>query len=138
VGHVIFPEGSAEPFVVQRTNNLSEHLFGRTKQGLRRKVGTKNLTRYIQAMRPEELLVANLNDPRYLEIICGGSLENLAASFAKNWQAGQSIRAKRREKKSHHPIPMSKKSLREEGFLPCLKRAIATAIQQTSPKERAA
>ena len=56
VGHVIPRAGQAEPFVVERTNNISEHRFGTTKQGLRRKVGTKKLVRMIQAMRPEELL----------------------------------------------------------------------------------
>lgn len=123
MGHVIDLKGHAQPFIVQRTNNLSEHRFGRTKQGLRRKLGTKNLARYVQAMRPEEFLVDNLNDPDYLQIICGGSLENLASSFAQSWQAGQAIRSNRRKKTINHPIPLKKKYLREEGFLSKLKKA---------------
>jgi hypothetical protein len=85
-------------------------------------LGTKNLARYIQAMRPEEFLVDNLNDPNYLQIGCGG-LENLASSFARNWQAGEAIRSNRMEKTINHPIPLKKKCLREEGSLAKLKRA---------------
>lgn len=138
VGHVIVLNDRPQPFVVQRTNNLSEHRFGRTKQRLRRKLGTKNLARYVQAMRPEEFLVDNLQDPDYLQIVCGGSLENLASSFAQNWQAGQRIRSLRRAKTSNHPIPVKRKSLREDCFLSKLKRAVAAVIQQITSKRAAA
>ena len=138
VGHVIVLNDRSEPFVVQRTNNLSEHRFGRTKQGLRRKLGTKSLARYVQAMRPEELLVDNLNDPDYLQIVCGGSLENLANEFAQNWQEGQRIRTQRKAKTTNHPIPTRKKCLREEGFLSRLKEAVTFLIQQATNKRAAA
>jgi hypothetical protein len=105
---------------------------------LRRKLGTKNLARYVQAMRPEEFLVDNLRDPDYLQIVCGGSLENLASSFAQNWQAGQRIRSLRRAKTSNHPIPVKRKSLREDCFLSKLKRAVAAVIQQITSKRAAA
>jgi len=138
VGHVIVLNDPANPFVVQRTNNLSEYRFGSAKQGLRRKLGTKNLARYVQAMRPEELLVANLNDPDYLQIVCGGSLENLAISFAENWQAGQKIRIQRKSKVTSHPIPTGKKRLREDGFLSRLKGAVIFLIQQATNQRVAA
>jgi hypothetical protein len=128
VGHVIPRASQAEPFVVERTNNVSEHRFGTTKQGLRRKLGTKKLARLIQAMRPEELLIANLDDPEYLEILCGGNLDNLATLFAQNWKAAQAIRTERRKGTSNHPIPIRKKILRDEGILPRLKRAVDMVI----------
>ena len=129
VGHVIPRPGREEPFVVQRTNNVSEHRFGTTKQGLRRKVGTKKLTRQIQAMRPEELLVANLDDPDYLDILCGGNLENLPAVFAQNWKAAQAIRKERRQKKTNHPLPTRKRTLRASGFLSGLQRTVKALIE---------
>jgi len=138
VGHVIVLPGQAEPFVVERTNNVSERRFGSTKQGLRRKVGTKNLARHVQAMRPEEFLVANLDDPDYVEVVLGGSLEKLPALFANHWEAGKAIRTERRKKKTNHPMPTRKKRLREDGFLPQFKRAVATVIQQIRNKDRAA
>jgi hypothetical protein len=128
VGHVIPRAGRAEPFVVERTNNISEHRFGKAKQGLRRKLGAKKLTRLIQAMRPEELLIANLDDSEYLEILCGGNLENLPALFAQNWKAGQAIRTERRKRTTNHPIPIRKKILRDEGILPRIKKAAEMVI----------
>ena len=129
VGHVIPRAGGEGPFVVERTNNVSEHRFATTKQGLRRKLGTKRLTRFIQAMRPEELLVANLDDATYVEIVCAGYLQNLAALFAQNWQAGQAIRKERRKRATNHPIPTRKKTLRDQGFLPRLKGAVNKLIE---------
>ena len=137
-GHVIALQDRPVPFIVQRTNNLSEHRFGRTKQGLRRKLGTKNLARCVQAMRPEEFLVANLHDPDYLQIVCGGSLENLASSFAQNWQAGQTIRLQRRSSLTNHPIPVRKRILREDGFLPNLQQAVAAVTQNITTRGAAA
>jgi hypothetical protein len=137
-GHVIPRPNRVDPFVVERTNNVSEHRFGTTKQGLRRKVGTKKLTRLIQAMRPEELLIANLEDPEYLEILCGGKLENLPALFAHNWKAGQAIRTDRRKKTSNHPIPIRKKTLRDAATLPHLKQAIEMVIAMTRSSRYAA
>ncbi len=136
IGHVVPRPGRADPFVVERTNNVSERRFGTAKQGLRRKVGTRKLARLIQAMRPEELLVANLDDPHYLEILCAGNLDSLPALFAQNWKAGQAIRAERRKKISNHPIPIRKKILRDGEALPRLKRAVDTVVAVAMPGRR--
>jgi hypothetical protein len=137
-GHVIVLNDRPDPFVVQRTNNISEHHFGRTKQGLRRKLGTKNLARYVQAMRPEEFLVDNLRDPVYLQILCGGTLENLASSFAQNYQEGQMIRSQRKAKTNVYPIPVGRQRFRDPGFLPQLQRAVATAVQNITERRAVA
>ena len=131
VGHVLSQADGTAPLVAARTNNVSEHHFGDTKQGLRRKTGTKKLTRQIQAMRPEELLVANLDDPDYLQIVCGGSLENLPALFAEVSNEAQAIRLERRKKTTNHPIPIRKKVLRGSEILACLKRAVDMVIKMT-------
>lgn len=67
--------------VVERTNNSLEHLFGAEKQGLRRRIGRANLGRDLQQQPAQAMLVRNLRDPRYVQIVCG-SLENLPAAFA--------------------------------------------------------
>jgi hypothetical protein len=136
-GHVILQADRATPFMVARTNNVSEHRFGTTKRGLRRKLGIKKLIRQIQAMRPEELLVANLNDPDYLQILCGGNLENLPALFAENRNEAQAIRKERRKKTTNHPIPIRKKTLRDLGILPCLKRLVDMVIEMTCQRRAA-
>ena len=130
VGHVIELKGRSEPLMVSRTNNLLEHRFGRTKRGMRRKAGTKKLTRAIQAARPEVLLLPNLQDAAYLDIVYGGSLANLASVFAEHWPLAQAIRRKRQGPKTGHPMPTTKKQLRRPCFLEKLKQLLFNAIQQ--------
>jgi len=127
-GHVMALNGGSQPFVVHRTNNLPEHCFGRKKQGLRRRLGTRNLAQYVQAMRPEEFLVDNLRDPDYLQIICGGTVENLASSFAQNWQTGKAIRLSRKEKTTNRPIPVTRRQLRDDSLLVKVRQAIAAVL----------
>ncbi len=67
--------------VVPRTNNPAEHLFGRGKQGLRRRLGRANLGRDLQQQPAQVMLTHNLRDPAYVRVVCG-SLENLPAAFA--------------------------------------------------------
>ena len=116
-GHVIDVEGQQEPLLAMRTNYIPEHRFGNSKQGMRRKLGTKKLIRSVQAMRPEELFVPNLNNQDYLNIISGGQLSNLPACFARNYQAGFAIRRDREKKKSKVPMALSKKKLRNPNLL---------------------
>lgn len=134
-GHLIPLQDRPQPFVVQRTNNLCERRFGVTKQGLRRRVGARKLTRHVHALRPEQFLVANLDHPDYLDIICAGRLENLPAAFAQNWQAARTIRTERRKKTTCRPIPVSKKCLREDGFLSRIQLAVVTLSQPTNAEE---
>jgi hypothetical protein len=67
--------------VVARTNNVLEHLFGRHKQQLRRRLGRAHLARDLQQQPAQAALVANLRHPEYVRLLCG-SLDNLPAAFA--------------------------------------------------------
>jgi len=67
--------------VVERTNNVLEQFFGRTKQRLRRRVGRANLGRDLEQQPPQAMLVANLEHPDYVRVLCG-TLDNLPAAFA--------------------------------------------------------
>lgn len=135
VGHAIELKGHSEPLVVSRTNNVLEHHFGRTKRALRRKVGTKKLTRYIQAMRPEVLLLSNLEDAAYMAIVYGGSPANLASVFAEHWSLAQAIRRERQAPKTGHPMPTTKKQLRRANLLENLRQLVFIVIQQHQTKQ---
>jgi hypothetical protein len=135
VGHIIPLPGRSEPLVVSRTNNVSEHRFGRTKRSLRRKVGTKKLTRYIQAMRAEVLLLPNLEDAAYLAIVYGGSLANMASVFAEHWTQAQAIRRERQQPKTGHPMPTTKQQIRRHTLLQNLKQLVLTAVQPSQTKQ---
>ena len=138
VGHVIELEGDRKPLVVQRTNNPAEHRFGSMKQGVRRKVGVKKLTRQIQAMRPEAFLVWNLSNREYVNLVLDGSLANLPSSIAKHWDLAQAIRKERLQPTTDHPMPTTKQQLRHPQLLGNVKQAIAKIVEMTAKETRAA
>jgi hypothetical protein len=67
--------------VVERTNNVAEHFFGRHKQQLRRRVGRGQLGRDLEKQPAQVALVSNLRDPEYVRLLAG-SLDQLPATFA--------------------------------------------------------
>ena len=137
VGHVIERPGH-EPFIVCRTNNPAEHRFQVTKRGIRRKVGSKKLTRQIQAMRPETLLVWNLTDPQYVQLVLDGNLANLPAAIAAHWQAAQVIRQQRQTPPAEYPIPTTKKQIRDPSLLKTIKTITTTLIASMKKPAHAA
>jgi hypothetical protein len=67
--------------VVQRTNNVAEHFFGKEKQQLRRRVGRGQLGRDLDDQPAQVALVANLRDPDYVHHLVG-SIDKLPEAFA--------------------------------------------------------
>jgi len=138
VGHVIELTGDRGPLVVSRTNNPAEHRFGQTKQGVRRKVGVKKLTRQIQAMRPETLLVWNLTNGEYLDLVLAGSLSNLASAMATHWDTAQAIRRERQQPTTDHPMPTTKKQLRDSNLLNNVKQMMAKIVEMATKETQIA
>ena len=68
--------------VTDRTNVVLEQLFHDLKHGMHRCSGRKNLSQDLEHLPPEALLARNLRRQDYLDVLCGGSLDNLAAAFA--------------------------------------------------------
>lgn len=79
-GHVIELQ-SGELRVVDRTDNRLENLWGSQKGAERRRSGHKNLTYDLETMPADAILTHNLTRPDYLDIVCNGSLDNLAHAF---------------------------------------------------------
>jgi hypothetical protein len=67
--------------IVERTNNVAEHFFGKEKQQLRRRVGRGQLGRDLDDQPAQVALVANLRDPEYVHHLVG-SIEKLPEAFA--------------------------------------------------------
>ena len=103
--------------MLDRTNNIPEHRFSKTKTGWRRKLGTKKLTRHLQAARHEEFLVANLDRQDYVNAVYGGSLDNMAFYFSKYYRDALKIRKLRNTREEKNTMPISKKTLRQPGML---------------------
>jgi hypothetical protein len=80
-GHVLtLSDGNTR--LVARTNVLLEQLFGHSKRRERRRSGRKNLAQDLEHMPAEAFLALNLEKRDYLNIICGGKIENLSTAFA--------------------------------------------------------
>jgi hypothetical protein len=117
VGHLITLPANKQVILLDRTNNLPEHRFGKTKTGWRRKLGTKKLTRHVQAARHEEFLVANLDCQDYINVVYGGSIDNMADYFSKYDDESLQIRTSRNAKEEKNTMPISKKTLRQPDML---------------------
>jgi hypothetical protein len=68
-------------FSLPRTNNLCETKFRDHKRGVRRTTGNKNLSRIMDKAPAEIMLLQNLDDPKYLELVFGG--RPIYEAFAK-------------------------------------------------------
>ena len=66
----------------QRTNNIMERLFRHLKRYLRQKSGNLSLRRSISAMMPGTVLVKNLENNEYIELLLDGS-DDLEQRFAQ-------------------------------------------------------
>lgn len=117
VGHLLTLPEKSQTILLDRTNNISEHSFGNTKKGWRRKLGTKKLIRQLQSARHEEFLVANLENQNYLDAVYGGSIKNMLGNFAKCYKEALKIRKLRLTTEEKHTMPVRKKSLRQDGIL---------------------
>jgi hypothetical protein len=81
-GHPVIRDATGKVlFVVNRTNNIIEHFFGRQNQAMRRRTGRKNLGRDLEDLPAEAALVHNLQQPSYVRVVLG-SLDQLPARFA--------------------------------------------------------
>lgn len=85
-GHPYLVDDGKIIAVVERTNNVAEHLFGSEKQKLRRRLGRANLGRDLEDQPAQAALVSNLKHADYVRIICG-SLDNLPVVFSEIGQA---------------------------------------------------
>ena len=79
---VIDSDGNISMRVADRTNNLCEQSFAKTKNNERRRSGRKNLN-WDLTVRPASIsLVENLKDEEYIRLVCNGSLDELPLLFA--------------------------------------------------------
>jgi len=69
--------------IADRTNNVCEQDFGKVKSDEHRASGRKNLGLNLIERPASASLVQNLSNEQYVEIVCGGSLDNLPRLFAQ-------------------------------------------------------
>lgn len=130
VGHLVTIPGKNKVILLDRTNNLSEQHFSKTKNGWRRKLGVKKMTRHLQAARHEELLLANLDQADYIKIVYDGSLDNMSSLFATYCQEARQVRKLRENRQESRSLPIEKKLLRKSGVLPKAVEALRTVLKK--------
>lgn len=82
-GHPALKDGTGRVrAVADRTNNVIEQWFARSKQRLRRRLGRTRLGRDMEHQPAQVALTANLHHPDYVRIVCG-TLQQLPEAFAK-------------------------------------------------------
>lgn len=107
---------SGEESFPERTTNRLERHWGESKRARRRTHGRRKLTRDFQALPEESMLVPNLDNPRYVELVLG-TPENLADRLAAAGRTAGSYSAwqKRRNQTSLGRLP--KRLLRKDNSL---------------------
>ena len=73
---------SADDPCRERTTNGLESWWGASKRRCRQRHGRKKLTREFRSLPAEYMLLGNLENPEYVELILDGELENLAEKMA--------------------------------------------------------
>jgi len=119
----------------RRTTNDLESDWNVLKRGRRRAHGRGKLTRDFQALPEEYVLIANLENPVYLDLVLDGSLENLSGKFAEASRTAGSFSAWRG---THHARLIGQPPrglLRQDGFIDQL---VAVCYQHCHATYRAA
>jgi len=108
----------------QRTNNTLERFFRDFKRRNRKKSGTVSLTKTLRTILSDTLLVKNLDNEEYLNIILDGC-STLQERFAKIDSTLVVEEFKKAKKKSERLHPELKKMIREPKFLEKLRPLFA-------------
>lgn len=132
VGHLVTIPGKNKVILLDRTNNLSEQHFSKTKKGWRRKLGVKKMTRHLQAARHEELLLANLDQTDYIKTVYDGSPDNMSSLFASYCHEALQVRKLRDNSQERRSLPIEKKLLRKSDLLPEVMEALRTVLKKVA------
>ena len=85
----------------------------------------------------QETVLGYLQKYEYVDLVCDLSLANLPAVIAKYWGLAQAIRAERLQSKTDHPMPTSKKQLRNSQLLDSLQQTLMNIVETISAKPQA-
>lgn len=117
--------GNCKQVLVPRTNHIAEQHFRRLKRKWRRRLGTAKLTRRQQAARPEERLVANLENSQYIDAVYAGNLATLPERFAKHYASVIEARQSPQESNDEQSMHTPKKTIRAENLFSKMEQIIS-------------
>ena len=135
-GHLVPDPLPATGAPWQRTTNQLESDWGSLKRRRRRTHGRGKLTRDFQSLPEEYLLIPNLENETYLQVVLGGSLESLPAKLAEASREAGTFDAWRRQRRPRLLGELPRRLLRQDDFVDHLLAACLSFCQ--SPAQRAA
>jgi hypothetical protein len=101
----------------ERTTNKLESGWGILKRGRRRTHGRGKLTRDFQSLPEEYLLIPNLENDIYVELVLGGTLGSLPAKLAEASREAGSFDAWRRRRRPRLAGELPRRLLRQDNFV---------------------
>ena len=125
--YLVPEEGVASSW--ERTTNKLESRWSTLKRHRRQTHGRGKLTRDFQSLPEEYLLVGNLENPLYVELLLGGSLASLASKLAEASVGGESFTSWRERRGSRLLGQPRRRQLRADDFLTDLVRVSADQCQ---------
>lgn len=121
---------SADDTCRERTTNGLEGWWSISKRRCRQRSGRKKLTREFRSLPAEFLLVANLENPAYVEAVLDGDLSRLAKKLA---EAGRTAGSWTQWRLAQHPLNQGRlpqRLIRDDDFLITLAMAYDQHCQQ--------
>jgi hypothetical protein len=101
----------------ERTTNQLETGWGSLKRRRRRTHGRGKLTRDFQSLPEEYLLIPNLENDTYVELVLGGTLESLPAKLAEASREAGSFDAWRRHRRPQLAGQLPRRLVRQDNFV---------------------
>ena len=134
-GHILPDQLPAAGERWQRTTNQLESAWGGLKRGRRRTHGRAKLTRDFQSLPEEYLLIPNLENETYLQVVLGGSLESLPAKLADASREAGPFDVWRRRRRPRLLGELPRRLLREDNFVDHL---LAACLHSCQPRDQRA
>ena len=101
---------------VRTTNQLETH-WSTSKRACRQTQGRRKLTRLFNALPSELMLLPNLRNQQYVNVVLDGRLDHLASKFAEAHSAGRSYASWRLTNTSLNLGRIPRRLLRQEHFV---------------------
>jgi hypothetical protein len=110
----LFVEGGCEG---ERTTNGLEGIWGASKRNCRKRHGREKLTRDFQSLPAEVMLVANLQQERYVEVVLDGEIKQLARHLAEAARTAGAWTEWRQQQKPLNTGRLPRRLLRQENLV---------------------
>jgi hypothetical protein len=130
--HLIPDSALSEDERWERTTNQLERTWRGSKRARRLTHGRGKLTRDFQALPEEFMLISNLDNPTYMQLVLDGNLENLPSRLAEASRQAGSFSAWQRRRHPQLTGKIPRRLIRDDSFVDQLIEACDAHCQQSA------